>query len=262
MRISLVITTYNWPQALDIALASVMRQRRLPDDVIVADDGSGPETADVIQRWSTALPCPVRHVWQEDIGFRAARARNRAIDSSTSDYIVLVDGDMVLHPKFIMDHADAARPDCFIQGARPRLSEAVTHALLNGGTPGVTFMSPGIERRAYAVRSPLLSRISSRAKLTLAGIQACNQSFWREHFMRVNGYDERFTGWGPEDREFAARLMHIGIKRNYLRHLAIAYHLHHTSRAPGGENPFDWLLQETLQSRAVRCLQGVDSSRV
>jgi glycosyltransferase involved in cell wall biosynthesis len=261
MRISLVITTYNWPQALNVTLASVGRQKRMPDEVIVADDGSDSETAAVVQHWSKTLPYPVRHFWQEDVGFRLARARNRAIDSSSGDYIVQVDGDMVLHPKFILDHAATARPDCFVQGARPKLSEAVTTAVLDSGTPDVTLMSPGMERRIYALRSPLLSRIASKARFTLDGIQACNQSFWREHFMRVNGYDERFTGWGPEDREFAARLLHIGVRRNYVRHLAIAYHLHHPSRAPNGENPFDRLLHETLQKRAVRCSQGVDSSR-
>lgn len=260
MRVSLIITTYNWPAALDLTLASAAQQRRMPDEVIVADDGSGPETAAVVKRWTSRMSCPVHHVWQEDIGFRLARSRNRAIARASGDYIVLIDGDMVLHPDFVADHAACARRDCFIQGARPQLSPEVTQNLLQSGVPDVNFLSPGLQRRAYAWRSILLSRFASRTKSALGGIQGCNQSFWREHFVRVNGYDERFTGWGPEDREFAARLLHIGVKRNYVRHRAIAYHLHHKTRAPGGTNPFDHLLEETLRTKAVRTEHGVVSS--
>jgi glycosyltransferase involved in cell wall biosynthesis len=248
MRVSLIVTTYNWPQALGLTLASV-----------VADDGSGAETAQTVQRWRAQLGCPVRHVWQEDAGFRLARSRNRALAVSEGDYIVLVDGDMILHRRFIEDHVACARPDCFIQGARPQLSEAVTQRLLSTGEPDVNVFSPGMERRSYALRSPLLSRFASKIRPTLAGIQGCNQSYWRHHAVQVNGYDERFTGWGPEDREFAARLLHIGVMRNYVRHRAIAYHLFHRSRAPSGTNPFDRLLEETLRTRATRCEHGLDA---
>lgn len=259
MHISLIITTYNWPQALHLALASVARQRRLPDELIVADDGSGPQTATVVRHWAEAIACPVRHIWQDDLGFRLARSRNRAIALARGDYIVLIDGDMILHPRFIEDHAACARPDCFIQGARPQLSAGSTEHMLRTGIPAVGVLRPGVTRRLYAWRSTVLSRLVSDAKYTLAGVQGCNQSFWREHFLRVNGYDERFTGWGPEDREFAARLLNIGVRRNYVRHLAIAYHLYHPPRAPAATNPFEALLTETLDGRSIRCSQGVDA---
>ena len=259
MRVSLIVTTYNWAQALGLTLASVARQSALAHEVIVADDGSGAETARTVQRWRARVGCPVKHVWQEDAGFRLARSRNRAIAASEGDYVVLVDGDMILHPKFIEDHVACARADCFIQGARPQLSQEITERLLRTGEPDMTAFSSGIERRSYAIRSPLLSRWASKTKPCLAGIQGCNQSFWRRHIVQVNGYDERFTGWGPEDREFAARLLHIGIQRNYVRHRAIAFHLYHKSRAPVGNNPFDRLLEETLRTRATRCTMGLDA---
>ena len=259
MRVSLIVTTYNWPQALGLTLASVTHQSLMPHEVIVADDGSGPETAQTVQHWRAALQCPLKHVWQEDSGFRLARSRNRALAVSEGEYIVLVDGDMILHRRFIEDHAACARPDCFIQGARPQLSQALTESLLRAGKPDVNVFSRGIERRSYALRSRLLSRFASKIKPTLGGIQGCNQSYWRRHAIQVNGYDERFTGWGPEDREFAARLLHIGVQRNYVRHRAIAYHLYHRSRAPSGNNPFDRLLEETLRTRATRATLGLDA---
>ena len=110
MRVSLIVTTYNWPAALDVTLASVALQTRMPSEVIVADDGSGPETENVVRGWTVRMPCPVHHVWQEDTGFRLARSRNRAIAHATGEYIVLIDGDMVLHPKFVTDRL-AGRPE-------------------------------------------------------------------------------------------------------------------------------------------------------
>jgi glycosyltransferase involved in cell wall biosynthesis len=257
MRTCLIVTTYNWPEALHLTLASVARQTQKPDEVIVADDGSGPATRAVVERWRAA-GLPLQHVWQEDEGFRLARSRNRAIATARADYLLLVDGDMILHPQFVADHARCARPDCFIQGARPQLSAATTTQLLQNEAPAsVGPLTPGLQRRAYAMRSPLLSRVFSRTKNTLGGVQGCNQSFWRSHALQVNGYDERFTAWGPEDREFVARLLHLGVRRRYVRHMAIAFHLHHTSRAPSLPNPFDRLLDETLARRATWTDQGL-----
>lgn len=259
MHITLVVTTYNWPEALHLTLASVARQSAPPQEVIVADDGSGPATAAVVADWQRRAALPLQHVWQEDIGFRLARSRNRAIAAASGDYIVLIDGDMILHPRFIEDHAACARPDCFIQGSRPQLSPQTTTGLLQRGDPAVSVWSPGLQRRAYALRSPLLSRWASRIKSSLGGIQGCNQSFWRQHALQVNGYDERFTAWGCEDREFAARLLHIGVRRNYVRHRAIALHLHHATRAPRGDNPQDQYLRDTLAARSTWCGHGLEA---
>src|SRR5687767_9054063 len=104
MKTSLIITTYNWKEALDLTLRSVARQVEMPDEVLVADDGSRPDTGELIRAWAQRLPVPVRHIWQEDLGFRLARSRNRAIAAATGEYIVIVDGDMALHSHFIADH--------------------------------------------------------------------------------------------------------------------------------------------------------------
>lgn len=258
MHTCLVITTYNWPEALNLTLSSVARQTQLPDEIIVADDGSGPSTRAVVERWRAA-GLVIEHVWQEDAGFRLARSRNRAIAAARAEYVLLVDGDMILHPRFVADHVRCARPDCFIQGARPQLSAATTARLLQDVEMIIGPLTPGLQRRAYAMRSPMLSRMFSSTKATLGGVQGCNQSFWRSHAIRINGYDERFTAWGPEDREFVARLLHLGIRRHYVRHMAIAFHLHHATRAPAAPNPFDRLLQETLASRTTWTEWGIAS---
>lgn len=131
MQVSLIVTTYNWPAALHLTLASAARQTLMPAEIVIADDGSGAPTRQLVEEWSERMPCPVKHIWQDDQGYRLARSRNRAIAASVGDYVVLVDGDMILHPRFIEDHAACARPDCFIQGATTLF--AGTHATAPAG---------------------------------------------------------------------------------------------------------------------------------
>jgi glycosyltransferase involved in cell wall biosynthesis len=260
-RISLVITTYEWPAALGLVLASVERQTRLPDEVIVADDGSGAATTALLDAWRERLPGRLHRVWQQNEGFRAARVRNLGLAVATGDYVIVLDGDMVLHPAFVEDHASAARRDRWVQGVRPRLSQTATRALLDGGTTDLRWWQPGLEHRWHAVRAGWLSRVGSKRRPRLASVKSCNQGYWRADLVRANGFDERFVGWGPEDKELAARLDHAGVECLYLKHRAVAYHLWHPTRSPGGTNPNDRWLEETLATRATRCELGLDSHR-
>ena len=149
-RSTLIVTTFNWPAALDLTLKSIARQTVAPDEVIVADDGSGPETAQVVERWKERVAAPVEHLWQPHEGFRLARSRNRAIAAATGDYLIIVDGDMVLHRHFVADHLDAARPGSFIQGVR-LLTEAETAArMLSEGGLDLHVFSKGIRRRRHS----------------------------------------------------------------------------------------------------------------
>ena len=104
MNISLIITTYNWKEALEVALLSAFGQTLLPDEIIVADDGSRAGTGNIVASLAKDAPIPVLHSWQEDKGFRLARSRNRAIAKARGEYIILVDGDVVLEKHFIEDH--------------------------------------------------------------------------------------------------------------------------------------------------------------
>lgn len=257
-RISLIVTTYEWPEALNLVLASVAAQTTPPHEVIVCDDGSGATTRATIERWRERLMCDLRHVWQPNEGFRAARVRNLGIAAATGEYVTVVDGDMVLDRHYVEDHGRAARLGQWVQGVRPRLSQSTTRALLQSGRPDVAWWRGAMEHRWHGVRSALLSKLDSRRNPRLASIKSCNQGYWRADLVRANGFDERFVGWGPEDKELAARLAHAGLECVYLKHLAIAYHLWHPTRAPSGQNPNDRLLEETLRTRATRAPVGLD----
>lgn len=259
MKTSLIIATYNWKEALDLVFQSIERQVEMPDEVLVADDGSRPDTAEVISEWGRRLPVPVRHVWQEDAGFRLSRVRNRAIAESTGDYILIIDGDMVLHRHFVGDHKRAARKGYFVQGVRLLTGPDTSSRMIREGRLDLGFWASGVERRRHLLRIPFLSRLLLlRVHSDQRAIRGSNQGYWREDLVRVNGFDEQMTGWGREDNEIAARLYHNGIFRRNLRFGGLAIHLWHRIRTPEGINPNDRYLSESIQTRATRCALGID----
>ena len=114
MKTTLLITTYNWPKALELVLYSVLHQHVMPDEVVIADDGSTEETKKLIDRYADKMPVPVIWVWQEDKGFRRTSILNKAIAKATGDYIIQVDGDVVLSSHFVEDHIEMAQKGCFV----------------------------------------------------------------------------------------------------------------------------------------------------
>jgi glycosyltransferase involved in cell wall biosynthesis len=260
MTCSLIITTYNWKDALDLVLLSVRGQTRMPDEVIVADDGSRPDTRQLLLEHARDFPVPLRHSWQEDTGFRAARSRNRAIAAATGEYIVLIDGDMVLHPDFIADHLWAAERGSFVQGMRVLTWPGASAKLLKQRRVRLRFFEPGIRRRRHTVHSRLLARLAlatTRGK-NRKGIKTCNQGWWRSDLEAVNGFDERFEGWGREDDDLAARAFQAGIDRRSLRFAGLATHLHHDERHQDGESANDAHLADNLARGISRAEAGLD----
>jgi glycosyltransferase involved in cell wall biosynthesis len=258
LRVTLVVTTYNWPAALDLTLQSVARQSLGPAEIIVADDGSGPQTEAMVTRWQERLPTPLLHVWQADEGFRLARSRNRAIAAARGDYVIIVDGDMVLHRHFIADHVRAARHGSFIQGVRLLTGPKAAGRMLDRGLLDLGFFAPDIKRRRHTLRNRLLSRLVFRERTGQRAIRGCNQAYWKSDLVRVNGFNEAFVGWGREDNEIAARLYNAGISRRNLKFQALAIHLHHPLRnAQVGERN-DALLRATIEEGKAWCPIGLN----
>lgn len=264
MRVSLIVLTYNWPQALQLTLASIAAQSRLPDEVIVTDDGSTPDTRALVERTAQAFPVPLAHVWQEDSGFRAARARNRGIAASRGDYVIIVDGDMLLHPRFIADHLAFAQAGRFLAGGRLRATARATARLLEGAKPVFWPWMDGESNTAdfhwyHALRWPWLARRKAHSRR--CRIMSCNMSFRRTDLERVNGFDEAMQGYGSEDLELGARLENAGVLRRQLKFAGLAVHLYHASRAPDDPDdlsmPNNRILHETRRDGRVRCEYGL-----
>ena len=204
MTVSLIISTYNWPRALYLCLDSVMQQSVLPDEILVADDGSGMDTRDVVRHFEQISPVPVRHIWHEDRGFRVAAIRNKAIAASRSDYLIQIDGDLILQRNFIQDHLAFARRGCYVAGSRGMLTQRLTQQVLNGEITSLSPLTRGVYCSNNVMRIPIMSAFY-RMLSPEYNPRSCNMALWREEALRVKGYGEAVAGGGFEGTEFWLR---------------------------------------------------------
>lgn len=262
MKTTLIITTYKQPDKLILVLQSAFQQTRTPGEIIVADDGSGPEIAGIIKDVSKRATIPIKHCWQPDKGFRAARIRNKALAAAIGDYIVLIDSDIIMHPCFIEDHIKFASPGYFLQGGRVLLGKTHSGEVLAGKKSGSCFTRCDVGNRKNCLRINWLARVVSHTSSTVSGTKTCNFSFRRDDAIAVNGFNEEFTGWGDEDSEFAARLLNAGLKRRIIRFNAIAYHLYHPLSDRDRLQKNNELLQVTIKNNLTRCQKGLDQHLV
>ena len=260
MRVALAITSHERPDALGAVLASVLRQRVGPDEIVIADDGSGAATRRVIDDFLAKSTAPARLVSQSHEGFRVARLRNLAIAAITSEYVVFIDGDMLLHPEFVADHRRIARPGFFTQGVRVPADEGLTRELISreGDWPSPSAHGLGLLRRAYLLHSPAFGALTRRLGNGLVAVKSCNQGFWREDLVRVNGFNEDMVGWGPEDKELCARVEHAGVRRQTLLFGGIACHLHHPAASREALPANLAILEATRRAGIVRCEHGLN----
>lgn len=267
MHIALIITTYNRPDALAAVLEGCLIQIDQDFEVIVADDGSTQDTADLIASYQVRAPFVIKHVWQEDLGFRAAAIRNRALAATHADYIVFTDGDCVPPAEFVASHRHLAERGWFLSGNRLMLTQAFTEQVLRDKLPIHLWRTRDwlrarwqgqIERLLPLVRLPNLGWLRKQLPKRWQGAKTCNLSAWRDDLLRVNGLDESYTGWGLEDSDLVIRLLRAGIQNKSARFSVPVFHLWHpeNDRARLIEN--SQRLQEVLQATHILAAQGVD----
>ncbi len=259
MTTALIITTYNRPDALELVLETVLLQSKMPDEVIIADDGSLEPTFEVVKKYQNRIK-GLQHVWHKDNGFRLAEIRNKAIAKSSCEYLIVVDGDMLLHKNFVETHCENARENYFMQGSRVLLSEAITKKSLAKKNVVFGFFDKGITNRFNTINAPVLSKVASSEKTDHLKVRGCNMAFWKKDVLKVNGFNEDFQGWGREDSEFVVRLLNNGVKRKNLKLVAVAYHLFHPEKKNQKEemNANDKILQKTIEENRLWCENGID----
>jgi glycosyltransferase involved in cell wall biosynthesis len=255
MMVSLIISTYNRPEALTKVLAGVGRQTLWPGEILIADDGSAQPTRSLIEKWKNQSRVAVHHIWHADAGFRKTIILNKAINAAQADYVVFLDGDCVPHTKFIADHEALAEKGFWVQGRRSFVKSdyveefdpascSVWRWLITGRMSGLF--------KAIRLPSPIIRRGTEQR-----GLIGCNMGIWREDLVAVNGFDESYIGWGGEDSDIGSRLYHLGCPRKFVYGHAIVYHLNHPqlSRNSFGDNSAR--LQETLRLKRIRCEKGL-----
>ncbi|HUQ29317.1 MAG TPA: glycosyltransferase family 2 protein [Usitatibacter sp.] len=266
MRCAVIVTTYNRPDALAAVLEGYLAQTDLDFELVVADDGSTSDSRTVVESYQKRAPFPIRHVWHEDQGFRAAAIRNRAVAATTADYIVFTDGDCIAPAHFVAAHKRLAERGHFLSGNRMLLTEAFTREVLESKLPvqrWSNFRWLGARLRGRINRwLPLLTlpdgAFRRRVGQGWEGHKTCNLSLWRDDLVKVNGVDESFSGWGLEDSDLVIRLYRAGVRHKSARFAAPVFHLWHreNDRASLAEN--QRRLDELMGSGRVRAVQGLD----
>jgi glycosyltransferase involved in cell wall biosynthesis len=264
--ISVIVTTYNRPDALRAVLAGLLAQTDRTFEILVADDGSRDDTRELVERLARDSAIALRHVWQEDTGFRAGAARNRAAALARGDYLVFLDGDCVPRPDWIAQHRALAQRGWMVAGNRILLSEAFTRLVLASGTPIHMWTEAqwqAAEARGDINRTRPLKRYSLGPLRKLAGrrwqrVRTCNLGVWMKDFRSVNGFDEAFEGWGFEDSDLAVRLINHGTRRKEGAFATGVLHLWHRENDRRFEGTNWERLQQRIARREVLATRGLD----
>ncbi|WP_353570888.1 glycosyltransferase family 2 protein [Candidatus Albibeggiatoa sp. nov. BB20] len=265
MKVSIILSTYNRPDALILILQALSVQTYQDFDVIIADDGSGIDTKELIYDLSRHLPYELHHLWQEDKGFRLAMARNKAVAKSSGEYLVFLDGDCVPRPSFIERHCQLAEANCFVTGNRILLNEHFTtrvlfHQIQIGKWSNFAWILPflhGDINRFLPLFSLPDGQFRKLNKPKWQGAKTCNLGAWKNDVLNINGFNEQFQGWGHEDAEFVVRLMHNDIKRKEGRFSVPVFHLWHPEADRNQEKCNRKLLEQSLQSPRISVDVGV-----
>lgn len=255
-KISVIVTTYNRPDALTAVVEACFAQDDTNFEIIIADDGSTNNTRDCVAALAARSPVPLRHVWQADEGFRAARVRNLGTLAATGDYIVFLDGDCVPQKNFVSRHRKLARTGFLVSGSRVLLSEQYTRELLQRRLNLHTLsVAERLRLRLGGHFNKFLQTVlvlpdvgRERRRFSWRRIKSCNLAVWRSDLDLVNGFDESFQGWGHEDSDLVVRLFNAGVLRKDGAFATEVFHLWHR------ENQRD----QASSNRAVVLQRAVD----
>ncbi|MDB5221439.1 MAG: glycosyl transferase family 2 [Chitinophagaceae bacterium] len=263
-KTSLIISTYNKPAVLRLCLESVKAQSVLPDEIIIADDGSSEDTRELINQYAAAFSIEVKHIWQPDEGYHLPRIQNKALAAAKYEYIIQIDGDLILHSRFVEDHLSICRRNTFISGARALLDEQTTHELITlaGSSPQIKAFRVG--KKYNAIHSRILSALNyllQRGSRQVNYVLGCNMAFWKDDLIKINGHNEEFIDWGKEDNDISMRLINAGVKLRFLKFGGIVYHLFHNERPMEGTSNNERLFNESRNKKITFVPKGMNQHR-
>lgn len=257
--ITLLISTYNWKEALQLCLQSILVQTRLPDEIVIADDGSREDTKEVIDQFREQISVPVIHVWQEDHGFRKTIIMNKAVAQAHGDYLIQIDGDVILERHFIKDHVEMMEEGYYVCGSRTKIGPIVTNKLLTDTNLRLKLSQLKLSFVLNGIRSAVLRRfLSKRYARKIDHMRGCNFACWRSDFIKVNGYNENLLEWGHEDGELVYRLHFAGVEKKVLKMGGIVYHLWHKESSRHNEQAHFKALEEVKSGKLKWCNNGID----
>jgi len=255
---TLVTPTYNWPEALELLLSSVLNQTVLPNEVIIADDGSGHDTKQLIEKFQQKFPIPLIHIWHEDLKNRKPKIMNKAIAAAKYEYIIEIDGDIIMNRHFIEDHLHFAQKGHYLFGSRVNIQGKLLPKLFFRKINHFNFFSKGIKKRFRTIRIPFLMSLAKSVDQRSRKLRGCNMSFWKEDFIKINGFNEDLVGWGIDDSEMIQRLHNIGIKGKRLKYAGIAYHIYHKEQSKSHIEINNEIEKQTTEKKLTFIEKGIN----
>ncbi len=232
-KCTIIANVYNQAKQLDLLLESACLQTERDFEIVVADDGSSDETEEIVVKWNGKLD--IQRVWHEDRGFYRTIILNSAAKLATSEYLIFVDGDMILHHRFVemhLKHADPKRVMCGWRGCK--IKEELTRKLIakeeTFSTKTLSVLVQGVKGqvlrpfRTTIIENPLLRKIFCKERQHVGG---CNFAMHKKNYELCNGMDESILQYGYEDIEIGRRLQNNGIEPVGIRNCANTYHLEH-----------------------------------
>ncbi|MDU8886109.1 glycosyltransferase family 2 protein [Yeosuana sp. MJ-SS3] len=234
-KASVIISTYNQPLWLQKVLWSYEAQTETNFEVIIADDGSTDETKNLVDEFKAKSKISIKHVWQEDDGFRKTKILNKAILETSSDYLIFTDGDCIARNDFVATHLKLSRANCFLSGGYFKLPKPISEIISKDDIKSQRCFNSDWLLKKGLTKTFKINKLTSfgfKAWVlntftpTKATFDGMNVSGWKQDVLAVNGFDERME-YGGEDRELGERLMNHGIKFIQARYSVICLHLHH-----------------------------------
>jgi len=232
---SVIISTYNAVPWLEKVLWGYENQIFKNFEMVIADDGSGPETKELIDAMAKKVFYPIIHVWQEDDGFQKSKILNKAILACNADYILMSDGDCIPRKDYLQVHEDNKEVGYFISGGYSKLPMNISKMITKEDILSeVCFKKSWLKERGLnsSFKNNKLTSNASKAKFlnrittTNATWNGHNASGWKKDIIKVNGLNEEMQ-YGGQDRELGERLMNLGIRGKQFRYSAICLHLDH-----------------------------------
>lgn len=236
VNITVIVSTYNMVDWLEKVLWGYSIQTYKHFDILIADDGSGPETKDLIDRFKKDYPVKIHHLWHEDKGYRRQELLNIAMVQAKGDYIIMTDGDCIPRKDFVEVHAKFVEEGKYLAGGYCKLGMDLSKKIskediLSEKCFDFKWLKSqeklGLSNTLKLGTSNSMRDFLDKFTPTNTGFSNCNSSGWKKDFLMINGYDERMQYGGP-DREFGERLVNGGIDGVQIRHKAIVLHLDHS----------------------------------
>jgi len=235
-QVSLIIACYNQASYLEKILLTLKNQTFSNFEIVIADDGSGAELAEVIKKYQGSFTFPIQHIWHEDNGFRKTIIINEAVRNSNSEYLLFIDGDCLLHHKFIERHYTRRKRNVVLSGRRIMLDETISKKISNIEIENKTFEKPSFwwnncipKERKRGFYIPFIYTFINKIGKDYWAFGS-NFSIHKSDFFSVNGYDQAIVGRGLEDINLSQRFKLKGYKTNRLTYEALQYHLFHNSK--------------------------------